>query len=179
MSILDTIVAAVTPRPSDEKMKEARANARNVAGGGGWLWDIVNHHVAIEAAFAAVKGASGATERRSAQRRLALMLTGHSIAEESVIYPAMALSDQKGHSSLLYTQQSATKVQMAALDDLDPNSEDYLEKLEHIEGAVALHVHEEEGDYFVKLRATGDAAMHAHLTQRYEEEYRRYVGDLA
>ena len=179
MSILDKIVAAVTPRPSDEQMKEARAKARKAAGGGGWLLEIVTHHEAIEAGFAAVKAAPGANERRAAQRQLALILTGHSIAEESVIYPAMALSDQKGHSSEMYTEQSATKVQMAALEELDPMSQDYLDKLEHIEGALAHHVHEEEGEYFPKLRESGDSATQARLTRRYKEEYERYVGETA
>ncbi len=176
MSILDTIVAAVTPTPSDEDAKAARAKARNVAGGSGWLWDVLNHHVAIEDGFAAVKGAASATERRAAQKRLGLILTAHSIAEEAVIYPAMALGDQKGHATEMYAEQSAAKVQMAALDDLDPMSQDYLDKLAHLEGAIAHHVHEEEGDYFPRLRDNGDPAMQAKLTRRYREEYERYLG---
>ena len=82
----------------------------------------IEHHQQIEAGFDAVKAAAGADARRAAQKQLALILTGHSLAEEVVLYPAMALSDQKAHSGEAYTEQSAAKVQLAALDDLEPAS---------------------------------------------------------
>jgi hypothetical protein len=176
MGVLDKAVAAVTPDPTDEDMQEARAKARAAAGNGGWLKLILDHHLEIEDCFAAVREANSATARRTALKKLALVLTGHSIAEESVIYPAMALTDQKGHSGELYTEQSATKVQMAAIDDLEPMSQDFLDKLEHIRGAVAHHVYEEEGEYFLKLKDTADSATQSKLTRRYKEEYERYVG---
>jgi hypothetical protein len=176
MNVLDKAIAAMTPDPSDEKMQQARAKARAAAVNSGWLTQVLDHHLEIEDCFAAVKEARSASARRAAQKRLAAVLTGHSIAEESVIYPAMALTDQKGHSTELYAEQGAAKVQMAALDELDPMSQDYLDKLEHIRGAVAHHVYEEEGEYFVKLRETADAALQSKLTRRYKEEYERYVG---
>ena len=175
MGVLDKVIAAVTPDPSDEKMKEARAEARSAAGGSGWLAMILDHHEQIEACFEAVRAARSAAARRKAQKQLALVLTAHSIAEEAVIYPAMALGDQEGHSGKLYTEQSAAKVQMAALEDLDPMGQDYLDKLEHIRGAVAHHVYEEEGDYFMKLRKNADATTQGKLTRRYREEFERYA----
>jgi hypothetical protein len=176
MTIVDKVIAAVTPDPSDEKLQEARSRARAAANGSGWLALVLDHHLQIEACFAAVKSAGTETARRAAQKKLAVILTGHSVAEESVLYPAMALTDQKSSSAELYTEQSATKVQMAALDELEPMSQDYLDKLEHIRGAVSHHVYEEEGDYFIELRQSGDAEMQARLTRRYQEEYERYVG---
>jgi hemerythrin superfamily protein len=176
MGVVDKMIAAVAPDPTDEELQAARAKARAVAGTSGWLKLVLDHHLEVEDCFAAVKEANSATARRKAQKQLALVLTGHSIAEESVIYPAMALTDQKGNSGELYTEQSAAKVQMAALEDLDPMSQDYLDKLEHIRGAVAHHVCEEEGQYFVRLKETADSAMNAKLTRRYKEEYDRYVG---
>jgi hypothetical protein len=176
MSVLDKVIAAVVPEPSAEKMQEVRAAARKIAGNSGWLALVLDHHLAIESCFAAVKNASTASARTAAQKKLALMLTAHSIAEESVVYPAMALTDQKGHATDAYAEQSAAKVQMAALDELDPMSQDYLDKLEHIRGAVAHHVYEEESDYFVKLRQNGDGAMQAKLTRKYQEEFARYAG---
>ncbi len=175
MGIVDKIVSTVTPEPSEEKKQEVRAKARAAANGSGWLSDVLDHHLRIEEAFAAVAGAMNSAERRRNQETLALLLTGHSNAEEAVIYPAMALSDQKAHSGELYTEQSAAKVQMAALDELDPMSQDYVDKLQHLRAAVAHHVYEEESDYFPKLRQNGDSALQAKLTRRYRQEFDRYA----
>ena len=178
MGMLDKVVAAVTPEASDEDRAKARQQARAASGGSGWLSQVLDHHEDVEQAFAAVKAAASANARRSAQKMLAVLLTGHSIAEEAVLYPAMALSDQKGHSGEAYTEQSAAKVQTAALEDLDPMSSDYLDKLEHLRAAVAHHVYEEESSWFLELRQQ-DSAVQSKLSRRYREEFERYMGDTA
>ncbi len=177
MSIIDKVVAAVTPPESDAARSEARDKARAAAVTGGWLAMVLDHHLAIEAAFAEVKSATTATARLTAQKTLALLLTGHSLAEEAVIYPAMALNDEKAKAEMSYVEQSAAKVQMSALEDLDPMSQDYLDKLEHIRGAVAHHVYEEEGSRFLELQQKANAALQTKLTHRYQEEFNRYCGD--
>ena len=175
MGVIDKVIAAVTPDPSDEQFQEARKSARALAGNSGWFAAILDHHEEIEACFAAVKNAKSVTGRKKAQKQLALILTGHSIAEESVIYPAMAAHGQKGGSDELYTEQSDAKVQMSALDELDPMSQPYLDKLEQIQGAIAHHVYEEESDYFPKLKEIADSALHSKLSRKYKEEFQRYV----
>ena len=179
MSLLNKAIAAISPPESEEARTEARARARAAATAGGWLALVLRHHEQIEAAFAVVKSASTASARVAAQKRLAIILTGHSMAEESVLYPAVALvADEKGDSGTAYTQQSAAKVEMAALDDLDPVSQDYLDKLEHIRGAVAHHVYEEEGTWFLDLQEKASPQVKAKLTRRYQEEFDRYVGKV-
>jgi len=175
MSILDKVVAAVTPPESNEQRAEARAKARNAAHDGDWLSLVLDHHEQIEAAFAAVKGAKDAGSRINAQRRLGILLTGHSIAEETVIYPALVKAGEQAHSTKAYTEQSAAKVQMGLLEDLDPLSQYYLDKLEHIRGAVAHHVYEEEGNWFLDLQAKLPPADQAKITFRYKEEFSRYT----
>lgn len=179
MSMLDKVVAAVTPEASDEERAKARSKALEISGGGSndWLALVIDHHKQIEAGFAAVKSASAADARRAAQKRLAVVLTGHSLAEETVLYPAMALTDQKAHSGAAYTEQSAAKVQIAALDEMDPMSQDYLDKLEHLRAAIAHHVYEEESNWLPKLHETAAKdGKQSHLTQRFVEEFKRYVG---
>jgi hypothetical protein len=177
MSIIDKLVAAVTPPESEEARRQARATARAAAPRGGWLSMVLDHHIAIEAAFADVRNATTASSRTVARKTLALILTGHSQAEEAVIYPALALTDQKAHSEKAYVEQSAAKIQMAALEELEPMSQDFLDKLEHIRGAVAHHVYEEEGTWFSNLQTQG-SALEAKLTSRYQEEFERYCGPL-
>ena len=176
MTILDQVLAAVAPTENSDRNAEARAKAQAAAGSTGWLATILDHHMRIEEAFIAVKNAQSATARKAAQKWLGTILTGHSIAEEAVIYPAMATSDQKSHATEMYAEQSAVKIQMAALNDLDPMSEDFMDKLEHIESAIAHHVAEEEGEYFIKLKETADGPMNGKLTRLYREEFERYVG---
>ena len=98
MSIIDKVVAAVTPPESEEARAKARAKAEAAARPGDWLSQILDHHRQIEALFAAVKSATTAEARREAQKRLALILTGHSVAEEAAIYPALAADKQVGHA---------------------------------------------------------------------------------
>ncbi len=176
MSVLDKVIAAVTPPESEESRKEARAKAQAAAQPGDWLSMIVTHHQQIEAAFAAVKLANTAATRVAAQKKLGVILTGHSNAEESVIYPALTVANEKGHATMAYTEQSAAKTQMALLENLAPMTQDYLDKLEHIRGAVAHHVYEEEGTWFPEHKAKASAADQSKLTARYAEEFNRYVG---
>jgi hemerythrin superfamily protein len=176
MTILDKVIAAVTPPESQEARERARAEAREAAKGSPWLARVLEHHQQIEAAFAAVKDAGDANGRRRAEKWLGTLLTGHSLAEEAVLYPAMALGDQKGHATAAYTEQSGAKINLAALETLDPMSQDYLDKLEHVRGAVAHHVYEEESEWFPALARSGDIALQTRLSSRYSEEFERYMG---
>ena len=176
MSILDKVIAAVVPEPTPEKRAEVRAKARALSAGSGWLAQVLDHHEQIDAAFEAVRTASSPTSRRAAQKWLGTLLTGHSNAEEAVLYPAMALGDHKAHSAEAYTEQSGAKVQTAGLDDLEPMSQDYLDKLEHLRAAVAMHVYREESDWFPELRKSGEAVAQSKLSRRYKEEFERYMG---
>lgn len=176
MSIVDKVVAAVTPPESEEKRRAARARAQAAAGQNDWLALILQHHVQIEAAFAAVKAAGDLATRLGAQKELAVLLTGHANAEEAVIYPALVHFDHKSHAMTSYTEQAGAKANLGELEYLDPMGQDYLDKLEHIRGAVAHHVYEEESDRFLDLKQI-PAADQARLTERYREEFERYVGD--
>jgi hypothetical protein len=175
MSLFDKVVAAVTPPESEEARAEARAKAQAAAGDGDWLSLVLQHHRQIEAAFAAVKSATDPSSRLAAQKKLAILLTGHSIAEEAVLYPALVKADEEAHSTKAYTEQSAAKVQMGLLEDLPPMSQEYLDKLEHIRGAVAHHVYEEEGNWFLDLKKKLPAVDQTKLTFRYKEQFSRYV----
>src|ERR1700761_6559275 len=152
MSIVDKLVAAVTPPETEEARKDARAKAHSLASPGDWLSMVLEHHERIEAAFGSVRAAGSANAQIAAQKKLAVILTGHANAEESVIYPALAAAGEKGHATMAYTEQAAAKVQMGLLERLTPMTEDYLEKLEHIRGAVAHHMYEEESGWFVDLK---------------------------
>jgi hemerythrin superfamily protein len=177
MTILDKVIAAVTPPETDADRAQARDKARSASTGNDWLALVLAHHLEIEQAFLAVSSAGNASAQRAAQKQLATILTGHANAEETVLYPALALGGEKGDSHKAYTEQSAARVQMAALDDLEPLTQDYLDQLEQIRTAVAHHVYEEEGTWFPQLRQSTDTVTQTRLTQRYREEFERYMGN--
>ena len=91
-----------------------------------------------------------------------------------MIYPGLAQAGKQGHANTAYTEQAAAKQQMAALEVMDPMSEDYLEKLGHLEGAVKTHVYQEESDWFIDMKRDAPADAQAHATARYKEEASRY-----
>jgi hypothetical protein len=171
MSILDKVVAAVTPPESEEARLKARAKAQASAGKDDWLSMVLNHHEQIEMAFAAVKAASDAASRVSTLKVLATLLTGHCLAEKAALYPALAGADEKGHAVKAYTEQSAAKLQLGLLQDLPPMSQEFIDKLKHIEGAVAHHVYEEESNWLLDLKTKTLAADQAKLTKRYQEQF--------
>ena len=176
MSFLDKIVAAVAPPESEETRMQARQRARAEAVTGGWFELVLDHHEQIEQAFAAVKAAPDAAGRRAAQKGLAVILTGHANAEEAVLYPEMADGGHKTHAGMAYEEQAMTKIQLALLEKLEPMSQDYLDKLEHIRGAVTHHMYQEESDWFLELQSEIPGSRQAHLAQRFREEMDRYVG---
>ena len=175
MSILDQAIAAITPPESDEDRAEARARAEAAATPGDWLSLVLDHHRQIEAAFATLGQAQDATARVAAQQALGTLLTGHAIAEEVSLYPALAAHHQVGHAELAYQEQSAAKMELGLLERLDPMSKDYHDKLEHIRGAVLHHVYSEEGTWFLDLKQSLPDHEQAEIGRRYREEFERYT----
>ena len=175
MSFLDKVVAAVTPPENEEARRKARAKARAAAAGNDWLAQILGHHEQIEVAFAAVRTASDLRARRAALMELAILLSAHANAEEAVIYPALIHFGHKTHGTAGYTEQAGAKANLGELEYLEPMSQEFLDKLEHIRGAVAHHVYEEEHDRFLDLKKLSATAQ-MRLTQRYMEEFERFMG---
>ena len=176
MTLFDKVAIAEAPPATRSQRAAARASLLALATQCAWLSDILQHHIAIEQAFAGVRAARDPEQRRAAQRWLATLLTGHTMAEEAVLYPAMALRDQKLHSASAYAEQGAAKVGIATLETLDPMSQAYFDALEHVRGVVARHVHEEEAHWYPALARQGGASEKARLSARYQEEFRRYMG---
>jgi hypothetical protein len=174
MSIIDKALGALTPPESDEARAEATRKARAATQGTDWLAMALDHHDQIRAGFDACRAAAGPQARAAAMKRLALVLNGHSFAEEVVLYPAMAKSGEKGHAGMAYTEQTTAKMQMAELETIDAASQAWVDKLEHIRGAVLHHIYEEEGTWFLDLKRDYDDQ--AFLSRRFHEEYERYAG---
>ena len=174
MSVIDKALAAITPQPNAEKRAEATGKAREAASAGDWLSLALDHHEQIRAAFAEGRTVRSATDRRAAMQKLAVGLNAHSLAEEIVLYPAMAQSGHKMQAGVAYSEQTTAKMQMAELENIAPSSDAWLDKWGHIEGAVLTHMFEEENGWFLHLKEKGE--HQDRLTARYKEEFVRYAG---
>lgn len=177
MSILDKAAAAVTPMEDEQDRADARDKARSAARPGDWLSLILEHHVEIEDAFREAANAEGSDSARAACKKLEVIIMGHAIAEEAVIYPVLAQTGQSGHADMGYDEQVQVKKDMAQLGELDPASQKFKDKLESIRQAVAHHMYEEEGTWYPGLEEDASEADQQMLTQKYREQFDRYVGD--
>lgn len=137
-----------------------------------WMAMVLEHHAQIRTAFTRALQAPPGGGRLAAFKGLAVLLTGHSIAEEAVLYPVLSNEDLGG-ADRVYDEQAAAKTGMAALECLDPASDEWTSQLEAIRSAVLEHMAEEETQHFPLIHASG--VNQAKLTARYAEEFERYT----
>ncbi|MDE2404615.1 MAG: hemerythrin domain-containing protein [Sphingomonadales bacterium] len=176
MSFFDRIAAAVMPPESASDRANARKVAESLSAAGDWLSTVLQHHAHIETLFGEALDYPDAERRLVALKNLAITLTAHANAEESVIYPALTEIGEKADAMMAYNEQAMVKIEMGLLEKLDPMSEDWRDKLTHIRDAVAHHVCEEEGKWFPELQQHLSPADRARLNARFPQEFDRYAG---
>lgn len=177
MSFLDKIVSVAMPAASDEERAKTRREAEALAARSAWLDQVLGHHKAIEGLFSVAKGAADGASRQHAAKELGALLLGHSNAEEAVIYPLVLERSGKLHAAMAYEEQAMTKIQMAKLERLDPMSQDWLDKLGHIEAAVQQHVYQEESEWFPDVVKNATSEEQTLIAKRFSEEFARYHAD--
>jgi len=147
--------------------------ARAVAEPGDWLSCALEHHDHIRTAFEAARRAPPGGARVAAMKGLAVVLNGHSLAEEVVLYPALTVIDAADDAETAYAEQTEAKIQMADLERLSPQSPDWVAQLEQIQAAVLAHMEHEESSWFLQIKES--YPDQAKLTARYREEFERYT----
>jgi iron-sulfur cluster repair protein YtfE (RIC family) len=177
MAIAEKIqnMVGITPSHSDEEREQIRQEARGKATTK-WFSLVLDHHMELEKLFAKVKAANSSTARAAAQKELAVLITGHSIAEEAIIYPAMKIETSSMDAIHAFAEQAMAKVKMVELDNIaDKMSKVYSDKLEEIRSAVLHHMIEEEQDYFPELQDKSDSSINKKISEHYQSEFNRYV----
>ena len=178
MSIMDKVVATVTPPESEETRSKARAKARASAGKGDWLAMVLNHHEQVEAAFASVKAAADPASRVRTLKKLSILLTGHSVAEEAALYPALAKADEEGSCDQSVCRAIGGQIAVGPTGGSAAHESRIRWTSSRTSKApLAHHVYEEESSWFLDLKAKTPAADQVKLTQRYQEQFARYMGD--
>ena len=139
-----------------------------------WLVLVKAHHQMLERAFdELIAGGSDSRQRPVLYKRLAYLLTAHSVAEENVIYPALAMCGLQSESDRLYLDQAHAKVMNAMLDMADDKWGDaWLQRAEDLRSAVLEHAkQDEEGDLYPRLVAAIDTATATKLSAAYRREF--------
>jgi hypothetical protein len=105
-----------------------------------WLGLIKAHHMMLERAFdELIDGGADMARRPALYKRLAHLLTAHSVAEENVIYPALAMCGLQSDSDRLYLDQAHAKVMNAMLDMADDKlGDDWLQRAKELRAAVLV-----------------------------------------
>ena len=148
---------------------------QTLASEGGWLQLVKAHHRMIEQAFDALIDEGGRDFSRCAvlHKRLSYLLTAHSVAEENVLYPALAMCGLQSDSDRLYLDQAHAKVMNALLDISDQKcGADWIEKASQLREAVLRHAKEdEEGELYPQLAKAIDAPTATKLDIAYRREF--------
>lgn len=145
------------------------------ASGGDWLAIIKAQHKELDRLLSVVKSASTHESRVAAFKKFAVYLTAHSIAEETSVYPALAITGSEAASKQLYTEQDDAKVLVARIGDAlsTGHDADVPALLDTLGNALHAHVAEEENQDFPPLKAKEDAAMNARLTEEFKQTFHR------
>ena len=165
----------ITPSHNNVEREKVREEAKKNAKSK-WFTMVLNHHSQIEAVFDKIKDAKTLNVRSAAQKELMTLMTGHSIAEEAIVYPFMKLDTSATDAGHAYVEQSVAKMELVALDEIDDKmSKKYEEKLEEIRAAVVHHMIEEERDFFPELQDKADSKENRKISQHYQMEFDRYM----
>ena len=153
------------------------AAAQTAKAGGDWFGMVKAHHILIAKTLdEAVKADKRTyTSRDTLLRTLSYQLTAHSVAEENVLYPALATSGMVSESDMLYLDQAHAKVMNAQIEMTiakNHSGNEWVEKVVALRAAVLKHAKEdEEANLFPKLLAKMDTAQNMMLTTAYHREF--------
>jgi len=107
----------------------------------------------------------GATDRkRELFERIALEFLIHARIEESIFYPALQESAQKGSEQReniieAYEEHDLAKSLISAIETLDSGEERYQSKISVLHDIVERHIQEEEMDIFVQAVSLGEKRL--------------------
>ncbi len=142
--------------------------------GGTWFDMVKGHHAMIAATLDKILATSNAQSARRThlQKHLGYLLTAHSVAEENVLYPALARVGMATASDQLYLEQAHAKVGNSDLEVSPKGDTAWLEKVSALKTAILHHAKdEEEADLFPQLMKAAGPAMNAMLTADYAKQF--------
>ena len=154
-----------------------QAVAQTSLAGGDWFQMVQAHHALIAQTLEEVVGSGEASGSRRARslNKLAYQLTAHSVAEENVLYPALAMNGMTKESDMLYIDQSHAKVLNAEIDmaaAMNSPGSAWLDKAKALQAAILKHAKEdEEASLYPRLQQAGGPSLQTRLTMLYQSQF--------
>jgi hemerythrin superfamily protein len=115
-------------------------------------------HRKVEDLFAEFKDAKGVAKKHALVQRICTELSGHTVIEEEIFYPACRGKVEDALLNEGYVEHDGSKVLVAELLASAPNEEFYDAKVKVLSEQIEHHVHEEEkrsDGIFSQARAAG------------------------
>jgi hemerythrin superfamily protein len=115
-------------------------------------------HRKVEDLFGEFKAANGAAKKRALVERICAELSGHTVVEEEIFYPACRGKVEDDLLNEGYVEHDGAKVLVAELLASAPNEEFYDAKVKVLSEQIEHHVEEEErrsDGIFSQARAAG------------------------
>jgi hemerythrin superfamily protein len=115
-------------------------------------------HEQIKAGFQQVQESTG-KDRETAFYALRRLLAVHETAEEEIVHPAArrALPDGDLVVDARLREENEAKKMLSALEDMDVDSADFINRFSLLEQSVLAHAQKEEVEEFERLRTRFDA----------------------
>jgi hemerythrin superfamily protein len=154
-----------------------QAVAQTAATRGDWLAMVKTHHALISKSFEQLMASTSRTylQRDRLIRAIGYQLTAHSVAEENIIYPAIAMAGMTTESDKLYLDQAHAKVMNAQLERAvraNRESSDWMTPAKALQAAVLKHaLQDEEATLYPQLRQKLTPEQNALLTAGYQREF--------
>ena len=152
-----------------------RAVAQTAMAGGTWMDMVKAHHAMIARTFDDIDASQGDMDRTMTLfKRQTYLLTAHSVAEENVIYPAIARMGMKTDSDHLYIEQAHAKVVNSDIEVMMKDHKRWRDAQAALKAAVLHHAKEdEEANFFPRLMSASTPEQNAMMTDAYAREFGR------
>lgn len=159
----------------------SEAVAQTAAAGGDWLAMIQQHHQLVAKSFDELLSKNDQPfEQRNLQlRTLNQLLHAHQLAEQNVIYPAMAMAGMQKEAEHLYMDEAHAKIingQLMLGNQGQDRGGDWLNTARKLRDTVLKHAKDdEEGRLFPQLRQKLTPEQNRQVTQLYAREFSTVV----
>jgi hemerythrin superfamily protein len=143
--------------------------------GDDWFATIKMQHREIDRRLMAVKNASTHMARVAAFKSFAIYLTAHSVAEETSVYPAIAIKESDAAAKQLYHEQDDAEILVGRIENALAMDEDAQigPMLDQLAMALHAHVDEEETQKFPALQSAADARLNARISTQFNATFNR------